>query len=179
MAGNYSTFIQVPSNVDDPMVLKRFLDKLIQELDVAFGNRGDSRFAKPEEMQGFVENTSFENELAELNAKLNSMQEEIDRLKEVKLPFDINDYMPKDGSEDFTGIVSYDTNKVFTNGKQLVSKNYVDFMHPTQPAIYNLQLVISDPPTPDEIYTIIDKLHETLTALRDSRIIEPATEPTP
>lgn len=40
MANNQSTFIQLPMDVLDPMELRRFLDKLVQQLDVVFGNRG-------------------------------------------------------------------------------------------------------------------------------------------
>lgn len=39
-----STFIQVPHDVTDSISLKRFLNKLIQELDTAFSNRGSSGF---------------------------------------------------------------------------------------------------------------------------------------
>lgn len=35
-----STFIQVPPDVTDVRTLKRFLDKLVLQLDIAFGNRG-------------------------------------------------------------------------------------------------------------------------------------------
>jgi len=36
-----STFIQIPMDVTNPLELRRFLDKLVEQLDVAFGNRGD------------------------------------------------------------------------------------------------------------------------------------------
>ena len=46
MAGNSNkSFIQLPSDVSEPVQLRRFLDKLVQELDVAFSNRGTGGFA--------------------------------------------------------------------------------------------------------------------------------------
>lgn len=44
MAGN-STFIQLPRDVTNPLELRRFLDKLVEQVDIAFGNRGDNAFA--------------------------------------------------------------------------------------------------------------------------------------
>jgi hypothetical protein len=39
------TFIQIPSNVDNPATLRRFLSELVLRLDIAFGNRAQSPFA--------------------------------------------------------------------------------------------------------------------------------------
>ena len=39
-----STKIQVPSNVADPIVLKRFLNTIVEQLDLAFGYRGNTPF---------------------------------------------------------------------------------------------------------------------------------------
>jgi hypothetical protein len=39
------TFIQIPSNVDNPAILRRFLSELVLRLDIAFGNRAQSPFA--------------------------------------------------------------------------------------------------------------------------------------
>lgn len=38
------TFIQIPSNVDNPATLRRFLAELVLRLDIAFGNRAQSPF---------------------------------------------------------------------------------------------------------------------------------------
>ena len=45
MANNQNTFIQLPMDITNPLELRRFLDKLVQQLDVAFGNRGNKAFA--------------------------------------------------------------------------------------------------------------------------------------
>lgn len=44
MANN--TFIQVPSDVTDAVLLSRFLNKLVLEIDTAFGKRGDNAFTQ-------------------------------------------------------------------------------------------------------------------------------------
>jgi len=45
MANNQSTFIQLPMDVTNPLELRRFLDKLVQQVDIAFGHRGSGGFA--------------------------------------------------------------------------------------------------------------------------------------
>ena len=44
MAGNHNTFIAVPNDVTDPVELHRFLARLIEKLDEAFGARADNPF---------------------------------------------------------------------------------------------------------------------------------------
>ncbi len=50
MRGRHSTFIAVPSDVTDSMVLKRFLDSLVQKIDIAFSKRGTEGFASSGEL---------------------------------------------------------------------------------------------------------------------------------
>jgi len=45
VANNQNTFIQLPMDVTNPVELRRFLDKLVQQVDVAFGKRGSGGFA--------------------------------------------------------------------------------------------------------------------------------------
>ncbi|MCI4436962.1 MAG: hypothetical protein JHC33_09170 [Ignisphaera sp.] len=45
------TFIQIPSNVDNPVTLRRFLAELILRLDIAFGNRARSPFASADNVE--------------------------------------------------------------------------------------------------------------------------------
>ena len=40
-----NTFITVPQDVSNPLELHRFLSRLIEQLDVAFGERADNPFA--------------------------------------------------------------------------------------------------------------------------------------
>ena len=60
MAGN--TFIQVPPNLDDKVALKRFLEKLVLQVDSIFSKRGQS--TSDETTLGFVETVI-------LNTKIN------------------------------------------------------------------------------------------------------------
>lgn len=59
MAGN--TFIQIPLNITDEDTLKRFLNKLIQELDIAFGNRGTSPIFTNNPKQNSISTLSLDN----------------------------------------------------------------------------------------------------------------------
>lgn len=74
MVGN--TFIQIPLNLNEEETLKRFLNKLIQELDVAFGNRGDTPIftnnPKQDSIQQLVLDNPTDNE-KKIQEKLNEI----------------------------------------------------------------------------------------------------------
>lgn len=184
MGGN--TFIQVPNNIDNSITLKRFLSKLVLELDVAFGNRGNN---------SFTTNASLSSVLTTLDKQIKSIEAE--GLTYIKL----------DGSRELTGIQSYDTAFVFTNANELITKSYVDdevqiakdytdtevqiakdytdsevvllknyvdtnfTNNPIQLAIANLALTISNPPTQAQVQDISNKVDSILAALRSSNII--------
>ena len=40
------TIAQVPTDVTDPVILKRFLSRLVERLDITLGFRGDDAYAK-------------------------------------------------------------------------------------------------------------------------------------
>ena len=173
MGGN--TFIQVPNNIENSLTLKRFLSKLVLELDVAFGNRGNN---------SFTTNSSLSSVLTTLNTKINSIEE--DGLTYSKL----------DGSRELTGIQTYESSFVFTNANELITKLYVDdevqiakdytdsevlvlkdyvdtnfTNNPIQVAISDLALTISNPPTQAQVQAISNKVDSILAALRSSNII--------
>ena len=56
---NNKTFMEVPPDIQNPLVLKRFLLQLIQNIDIAFGNRGKEGFTKSQEVTG-ISNTVAE-----------------------------------------------------------------------------------------------------------------------
>ena len=180
MVGNKSTFIQLPQDIKDPLQLRRFLDKLVQQLDIAFGNRGTSPFVTTD---GFLRG-------------VNTLQELISAIQEeAKL------YSKTDGSRAFTGVVSYDEDKQLV-GNNLVDVHYVegyaepkfakrtafnkDFgsstgtvteggtttNNPIQPIISDLNQTISDPPTQAEVQAISDKVDAILDALRNANILQ-------
>lgn len=103
MAGN--TFIAIPPNIADPVNLKRFLNLLVEKLDVAFGNRGTSPFA---------------NEKA-ISKQITTISDLIDAINETSLL-----YSKLDGTRDFTNIVGYDNDKTFIADTDIVAKKYVD-----------------------------------------------------
>ena len=184
MAGN--TFIQVPNDITSPIILKRFLGKLILELDKAFGNRGQVSFAS---------NTDLNKYLVSLNTQLEEVVTE--GLTYTKL----------DGSRPNTGIQTYSDSFVFTNANDLITKYYVDTEittlteyvdteittltnyvdteintlteyvdtnftnNPIQASIGSLALTISNPPTQAEVQAIASKVDDILVKLRDSNII--------
>ena len=45
-----NTFIQVPSDVTNQIEMHRFLSRLVEQIDVAFGERGSSSFALQEDL---------------------------------------------------------------------------------------------------------------------------------
>ena len=173
MAGN--TFIQVPNDITSPIILKRFLGKLILELDKAFGNRGQVSFASNKD----------------LNSYLLSITEQIEGVITEGLT-----YTKLDGSRPNTGVQTYSDSFVFTNANDLITKFYVDTEivtltnyvdteittlteyvdtnftnNPIQAGIAELALVVSDPPTQSEVQAIADKIDDILVKLRDSNII--------
>lgn len=177
---NKLTFIQVPANVTDAVTLKRFLDKLILQLDIAFGNRGNTSFATNNYLISNVSN----------------LQELIGILNDQALTYSL-----LDGSRPYTNLVSYDTDLTPKDDLNLVHKKYTtdtfepkfdkntafnkDFgttsgtvteggtttNNPTQTSITSLGLTISDPPTHSEVQAISNKVDTILLALRASNII--------
>ena len=51
---NESLF-QVPASVEDPDVLKRFLDRLVERLDIVLGYRGDNPYAATSDLTTAVD----------------------------------------------------------------------------------------------------------------------------
>jgi len=182
MANNQNTFIQLPMDVTNPVELRRFLDKLVQQVDVAFGHRGSS---------GFATETS-------INKGITSIQELIKAIN-----IELLTYSKLDGSRNYDGIVSYSTTNSFASGSnELVDVNYVesnyepilstkgtafnkDFgtsagtvteggtttYNPKQSSISSLNQIISNPPTQAEVQAISNKVDKILSTLQLSNII--------
>jgi len=68
---NNQSIISVPPNVEDPVVLRRFLSRLVEELDVVFGKRGgeDEQYVKKAEIEALI---------AELEDLINTAKEELE-----------------------------------------------------------------------------------------------------
>jgi hypothetical protein len=66
-----SSKIQVPVNVTDPLVLRRFLSTLVEQLDIAFGYRGNTPFVATQSLEATQGNVTVINaNLVKLNQDL-------------------------------------------------------------------------------------------------------------
>lgn len=157
MAG--STFIQIPSDLSDYTTMRRFLEKLVQQLDIAFGNRGTSGFSSVSTV------VDLNNLVTNIESSLNS-----------KISTALQGYSRLDGTREYSGIVSYDASKVFTLPEELISKSYVDTNFTNNPIQANIPLLeqtISLMYTQSELQDISDKVDSIIEGLVASNIIEP------
>jgi hypothetical protein len=151
-----STFIQVPHDVNDATSLKRFLQKLVEQLDIAFGNRGDA---------AFVTSSTSTTNLEQLQNSINAIASSL------------SNYSTLDGSRDYTGIVGYNIDKTFTTSTDIISKKYADDLvigltsNPEQVAITSLAQTISATYVQGEVQAISSKVDAILVALRNANII--------
>lgn len=176
-----STFIQVPPNVTDAPALRRFLEKLILQLDIAFGNRGAG---------GFTQTITFQQGIVSIQDIAQAISEEAVA------------YSKLDGSRPYSEIISYDTDKTFVDGKELIAKKYVDDTfepvistkgsafnkdfgttagtvteggtttnNPKQTAVADLNQTISATYSQAEVQAISNKVDALLDVLRNSNII--------
>lgn len=81
-----STFIQLPMDVTNPLELRRFLDKLVQQMDVAFGHRGNNSFATNISLVQIVEILNdHELRLDNIESVLPSLISDVQDLKDGEL----------------------------------------------------------------------------------------------
>ena len=144
------SFINVPSNIDDPTVLKRFLNELINKLNEIFGLSGTEKFITE-----------------------NSLKDKFQALYSILS--DINNYMRKDKVNDIDYPISY-KGSFTVDGNQLPQLNQVKrednkvkswasntFVAKT--TIEQLTQTISDPPTKTEVENIQNKVNEIIANL--------------
>ena len=162
-----SSFIAVPGDIaENPIVLRRFLLTLIEQLDIAFGNRGTNPFATASAVD-------------ETTAEISKIITEASAITEAeladKLTADLADllYVRQDGTNDSTAIQSYDSAKTFISDQQLISKKYADdsfTLNPQQTDPGDLSQTITGP-TIIEVQNISDKIDAILALLRTANII--------
>jgi len=138
---NNSTFIQVPSDVTNPVELSRFLHRLIEILDTAYGNRGDTPLA---ELKDVVSQATT---LAGLKADVNSLDKR---------------YVKLDGSNDIEALLKYANDTTLDNGKALLSMNLLR-TQTTTPTISSL--------TSTDSGVIKDKINEIIQILNMAQLI--------
>lgn len=70
---------QVPASVDDPDVLKRFLDRLVERLDIVLGYRGDNPYAATSDLETAVLalNTETEQLTEQLGTETESLNQQL------------------------------------------------------------------------------------------------------
>ncbi len=190
-----STFSQVPINLQDQETLRRFLSSIVEQINIAFGNIGDSKF---------VDNNYVVSEVSTINGRLNYIDIKINTNSNSITSIQAEDltFSKLDGSRPFTNIVSYNNAKTFTSGSnELVDVTYAENTYepkfsknsafnknfgsssgtvteggtttnnPQQAAIAQLTQTISSPPTQAEVQAIQDKVNSILTALGNANII--------
>lgn len=75
---------QVPISVDDPAVLKRFLDRLVERLDIVLGYRGDNPAISKSQLTSAISDASSSSvsTQTELEAEINDLKEQALGFKE-------------------------------------------------------------------------------------------------
>lgn len=179
MAG--SSFIAVPPNINDSLVLKRFLDTLVLKLDEAFGNRGSNEFATVGGVNSEI--SSIQELIVEIN-KENATLVKLDGSREITgvlkysgdLPINEDKEIPhnkhlKDNYEPIIPIKNSAFNKNFGTTADTVTEGGTTTNNPMQADIANLGLTISNPPTQAQVQAVADKVDSILVALRNANII--------
>jgi len=140
-----NSFIAVPANVDNPDVLKRFLNSLILHLDTAFGNRGSGGFA-----------TS-----ADYNSTATTVDGVVKDLNNMS-----KNYLRADGTIPAVDALSYDKALKFTKQLEIVNKDYVDTLYKPQQAPSKINSSSSD----SDIKANADKIDEIIDLLKNAKI---------
>ena len=153
MADNRYTFIAVPDELTESLVLKRFLDKLVQQLDVAFNNRGKGGFIR-------------ENQLDQ-KASLSELVDVVNNLPNIYVT-------RKDPIMD--SVAAYTKSIRSFSPNELINKKYMlaeSTKNPTQPTISDV--VAGENADGEDIAASIannrNKINEILDALRAAKII--------
>jgi hypothetical protein len=109
------TIAAVPANVAEPVTLKRFLDRLIEKLDIVLGFRGDDGYITSNDLEAGLNPTL--DTIAEIASAIQLLQRELASLEE--------------SSEDLTTTVSDNTEAISTINTELASTSlgstYYDF----------------------------------------------------
>lgn len=175
MAG--SSFIAVPPNINDSLVLKRFLDTLVLKLDEAFGNRGSNEFVTVDGVNSIQELIVEINKETATLVKLDGSREITGVLKySGDLPINEDKEIPhnkhlKDNYEPIIPIKNSAFNKNFGTTADTVTEGGTTTNNPRQADIANLGLTISNPPTQAQVQAVADKVDSILVALRNANIL--------
>lgn len=139
------TYIQIPTDLSNPLVMRRTLMAIVEYIDVAYKNRGTSSFV-----------SSLD--LSDVDTKLSNLTQQVNYLVTQ-----IGNYVRKDGAITITGALSYDNEIEATQPKHLVTKGYVDS--------FKSGMEIEEVQPSDDLETTIDKVNEILGVLKSIGII--------
>jgi len=147
-----STFLQIPNNVDDPVILRRILTAIVEHLDTLKGNRGEGEAGKKSQL------VSTASDLKELREDFNSLD---------------NNFLRKDGKNVAETPISY--GKAFS----LEGLNFcdVDTVDKKVKAVTKGYIKKSDTPATDLLAgnddpaTISAKVDELITSLKTAGIL--------
>lgn len=76
------SLISVPPNVEDPVVLRRYLSRLVEQLDVIVGNRGGSEFSYVDNQQLVEESLRLQSLLEQARASLDLLNQTMQDMSE-------------------------------------------------------------------------------------------------
>ena len=147
------TFLTVPRDLSDLQSLRRFLERLMQEVDRAYGNRSTAPFATSD---------ATSEALAAIDIAIETINNTLSNVAASEI-----EYLKKDGSRLATGILQYTTGLVIAADNDLVDKKYVtdNFTNnPMQPNISSLSLSLvtaSAAYSQSEVQSIADDLNAT------------------
>ena len=136
MQGRHHTFIAVPSDVSDSYVLKRFLDTLVQKIDIAFSKRGSGGFAS-------------ETSIVSTAVSLEGLRQDVNNAS--------GRYLLKDSSN--LDELHYTTIPNLTSNT-LIHKDYVDTLYSPQPTPSLLPDNATNEEVIDKINEVITKLSQ-------------------
>lgn len=147
---NQGTLIVVPPNVDQPIALKAFLSRLVEEIDKAFGFRGSDPFLTSSDVESFVSGAALETTSKSIQEVLQEYtDEQVAALK-----------------EELTGLIE---GLEYTNNPEQPA--IVDLSYTAQTAGASYDQVEAQQ-TNDDLATVANKVDAILVALRAAEIIE-------
>jgi len=153
MENKKETFIQLPQDITDPSQLRMFLSRLVELLDIAFGNRGDNSLNDRAVLQ------SNATTIDELRQDFNKLVQHIDTMS--------NDYVKLDSSN-LSKVLKYkdDSNITFSEANHIVSKGYVD------KRIGNVVELPNRIDSSANLATVIGKVNDLIDALKASTLFK-------
>lgn len=107
------TIVAVPANITEPVILKRFLDRLIEKLDIVLGFRGEEGYITGNELAAGL-NPALDT-LVEIAAAIEVLQAQVAEIEE--------------SSEDLTATVSDNTEAISTINTELASTSLGSTYH--------------------------------------------------